>query len=284
MKCEKCDLEYDDTLATCPNCSSTEMEAVSLNPAADKVLGMLKDNLFLVICVLVSGASVFSLATGGIPCGIPLLHILMSVFLWLAFAQSKKGFADGGHLRCVSGTLYANYVIVNVSTILIIVSGALLGFAWQVVSNMDIMQEIMDEVIGIVGMEYTYMVESLFSISGYLIIGIFVGIGLVGLLINVLGFNREVAKAMIIDSARAWNEAPTPEEVALYGHGVVPIKIEDIVRTKDDEIKFVVTDISEKWNTYNYDFPIPMQDDKYPYVARATMCYFPICDRTQGVD
>jgi hypothetical protein len=27
-----------------------------------------------------------------------------------------------------------------------------------------------------------------------------------------------------------------------------------------------------------------MQDDKYPYVARATMCYFPICDRTQGVD
>jgi len=103
-------------------------------------------------------------------------------------------------------------------------------------------------------------------------------------LINVLGFNREIAKAMIIDSARAWNEAPTPEEVALYGHGVVPIRIEDIIRTKDDEIKFVVTDISEKWNTYNYDFPIPMQDDKYPYIARATMCYFPICDRTQGVD
>lgn len=103
-------------------------------------------------------------------------------------------------------------------------------------------------------------------------------------LIDILGFNREIAKAMIIDSARAWNEAPTPEEVALYGHGIVPIKIEDIVQTKDDEIKFVVTDISEKWNTYNYDFPIPMEDDKYPYVARATMCYFPICDRTQGVD
>ena len=103
-------------------------------------------------------------------------------------------------------------------------------------------------------------------------------------LIDVLGFNREIAKAMIIDSARGWNESPTPEEVALYGHGVVPIRIEDIVRTKDDEIKFVVTDISEKWNTYNYDFPIPIQDDKYPYVARATMCYFPMCERAQGVD
>lgn len=103
-------------------------------------------------------------------------------------------------------------------------------------------------------------------------------------LIDVLGLNREVAKAMIIDSARAWNETPTPEEVAIYGHGVVPIKIEDIVQTKDDEIKFVVTDISEKWNTYNYHFPVPLKDDSYPYFARATMCYFPICDRSQGVD
>ena len=102
-------------------------------------------------------------------------------------------------------------------------------------------------------------------------------------LIDVLGLNREVAKAMIIDSARGWNEAPTPEEVAIYGHGVVPIKIDDIVQTKDDEIKFVVTDTSEKWNTYNYHFPVPLKDDSYPYFARATMCYFPICDRSQGV-
>ena len=103
-------------------------------------------------------------------------------------------------------------------------------------------------------------------------------------LIDVLGLNREVAKALIIDSARSWNEKPTPEEVALYGHGVVPIKIGDIIQTKDDEIKFLVSDVSEKWNTYNYNFPVPLKDDMYPYVARATMCYFPKCNRTQGVD
>lgn len=103
-------------------------------------------------------------------------------------------------------------------------------------------------------------------------------------LIDVLGLGREVAKAMIIDAARDWNENPTPEEVALYGHGVVPIKIDDIVQTQNDEIKFLVSDISEKWNTYNYYFPIPLKDDKYPYIARATMCYFPICNRSQGVD
>lgn len=103
-------------------------------------------------------------------------------------------------------------------------------------------------------------------------------------LIDILGLNREVAKAMIIDAARSWNEKPSPKEIALYGHGTVPIHINEIIQTKNDEIKFVVSDISEKWNTYNYHFPVPLKDNKYPYIARATMCYFPLCDRTQGVD
>lgn len=103
-------------------------------------------------------------------------------------------------------------------------------------------------------------------------------------LIDTLGLNREIAKALIIDAAKGWNDKPTPEEISLYGHGTVPIKIDDIIKSSDEEIKFLVTDISEKWNTYNYSFPIPLQDDKYPYIARATMCYFPICNRAQGVD
>lgn len=64
----------------------------------------------------------------------------------------------------------------------------------------------------------------------------------------------------------------------------MPIKIEDILTTPDDEIKFIVSDISEKYNSYNYNFPVPIADGKYPYVARATMCYFPKCSRNQGVD
>ncbi len=103
-------------------------------------------------------------------------------------------------------------------------------------------------------------------------------------LIDVLGLNRELAKAMIIDAARGWNTQPTAEQIALYGHGVVPIRIEEIIQSQDDEIKFLVTDISEKWNTYNYDFPIPLKNDSYPYVSRATMCYFPTCNKSQGVD
>lgn len=103
-------------------------------------------------------------------------------------------------------------------------------------------------------------------------------------LIDILGFNREVAKALIIDAARGWNNNLTFEEIALFGHGVVPIHIDNIIHTEKDEIKFLVSDISEKWNTYNYKFPVPLVDNKYPYVARATMCYFPVCNRLQGVD
>lgn len=103
-------------------------------------------------------------------------------------------------------------------------------------------------------------------------------------LIDVLELNREVAKALIIDAAKGWNDQPSPDKIALYGHGIVPIKIDDIIKTSNDEIKFLVSDVSEKWNTYNYHFPVPIQDDKYPYIAKATMCYFPKCNRTQGVD
>ncbi len=103
-------------------------------------------------------------------------------------------------------------------------------------------------------------------------------------LIHILGLNREVAKALIIDSARSWNTTPTVDELAVYGHGIVPIDINEIINTSDDEIRFLVSDISEKWNTYNYNFPVPIKNDIYPYIARATMCYFPMCNKSQGVD
>lgn len=103
-------------------------------------------------------------------------------------------------------------------------------------------------------------------------------------LIDILGLNREIAKALIIDAAKGWGADPSSDEIALYGHGIVPIKMEDIIKTSKDEIKFLISDVSEKWNTYNYDFPTPMKDDMYPYIAKATMCYFPKCNRVQGVD
>lgn len=103
-------------------------------------------------------------------------------------------------------------------------------------------------------------------------------------LIHIMKLNREEAKALLIDSAIPWNDKKTFEELSLIGNGIVPVKISDILSSSDDEIKFIVSDVSKAYDTYNYDFPVPIVKDNYPYVARATMCYFPNCSRNQGVD
>ena len=101
-------------------------------------------------------------------------------------------------------------------------------------------------------------------------------------LIHVLGFSREEAKALIIDSCEGWEKKNKSNKT--IGHGVVPTHIDKIVKTQNDEIKFVISGISEKYDTYNYQLPIPLDKEKYPFVVKATMCYFPKCTRTQGVD
>lgn len=101
-------------------------------------------------------------------------------------------------------------------------------------------------------------------------------------LIDILGLTRELAKALIIDSATGW--ADRPYNPQLMGYGIVPIKIEDIISTPEDEIKFMINGVSEEYETYNYNIPIPEKDGKQPYVSKATLCYFPSCSRNQGVD
>ena len=102
-------------------------------------------------------------------------------------------------------------------------------------------------------------------------------------LIHILGLKREVAKALLIDSAAGWMKKEIPSEE--IGFGIIPIKINDIVQSKDDEIRFILMGVSEKFDTYNYNIPVPVTPDAmHPFAARATLCYFPKCDRNQGVD
>ena len=103
-------------------------------------------------------------------------------------------------------------------------------------------------------------------------------------LIHIIGLNKELAKAILIDSAIGWKATSDPIQLGLTGHGIVPIKIDEMIKSQSDEIRFVVTGISEAFNTYNYNFPVPIVKGKHPYRAKATMCYFPKCVRSQGVD
>lgn len=105
-------------------------------------------------------------------------------------------------------------------------------------------------------------------------------------LIDVMKIPREVAKALLVDSAATWKyKLTTFKDKDVLGYGVVPIDIQKVLSTEDDEIKFFVYGTSESYKTTNYSIPVPRdKDGKYPYIARATLCYFPECSRNQGVD
>lgn len=105
-------------------------------------------------------------------------------------------------------------------------------------------------------------------------------------LIDVMGLPREVAKALIIDAAAGWEYKKSTYQVKdLMGYGIVPIDINTVLTTSNDEIRFVVYGTSESYRTTNYAIPVPRdEDNNYPYIARAAICYFPPCSRSQGVD
>lgn len=103
----------------------------------------------------------------------------------------------------------------------------------------------------------------------------------VAYLIHVLGMSREVAKALIIDAACGWSVNDDPIRL---GYGIVPKRIEDILTSPDGEIKFILAGTSEMYDTYTHNIPVPLCEGSHPYYAKATLCYFPHCERSQGVD
>lgn len=101
-------------------------------------------------------------------------------------------------------------------------------------------------------------------------------------LIYIMGLSREVAKALLIDAAAGWNRKDDVSH--RIGYGIVPKHINDIVKTSNDEIRFIMTGASEEYETYTYNLPVPIVDNAHPFYARATLVYFPYCDHNQGVD
>ena len=102
-------------------------------------------------------------------------------------------------------------------------------------------------------------------------------------LIQKIGLTRETAKALLIDSATEWR-AIDEKNAEYMGFGIVPVRIENIINSPKDEIKFYIEGVSELYDTYTHNIPVPLYKEKYPFIAKATLCYFPKCTRNQGVD
>ncbi len=187
MKCKNCGFESEQNFEYCVNCGTkasdenfVPVEPVSLNPAADVILPALRDKLFLALCILMSVLCLLSLSSSGLP----LLNILFTIFLWLAYADAQKGFANEKHLQCISGTVYAQYVIVNVASIIFIVCGVLFGGLFNLVSdNTDVIAEF-DLLLETLGLSQMDITQELIGVFGWIFGAIFVVIGVIMLLFN----------------------------------------------------------------------------------------------------
>lgn len=101
-------------------------------------------------------------------------------------------------------------------------------------------------------------------------------------LIQIMGMSRELAKAILIDSAAKWDRKDDISH--RIGYGVLPKHIDDIIYSPNDEIRFLMMGTAEEYETYTYNLPVPVVNNTHPFYAKATLVYFPQCNRNQGVD
>ena len=103
-------------------------------------------------------------------------------------------------------------------------------------------------------------------------------------MIDTLGLSREIAKALLIDSTMPFSHDPIKKETDFLGYGIVPTAIESVICPEKDETKFFIEGETLNYYTATYRLPIPLENEKHPFRVKACFCYFPHCERNQGVD
>lgn len=231
MKCNNCGFEHQEQFDYCPNCGAAAPKAepqqaepmfaepVSLNPAADKVMNALKDGLFLVLCILMSVSCVLSIASDGLS----IINILITVFLWLTYADSQKGFANENHLRSVSGCVYANYVITYVACALLAVCGVLLGAVFGFVAGDPEFIDGFTLALAEYDLGITDLPQEIFSIAGWLIGFVLIIAAVIMLVFNIVAmrkihrFAKSVYMGLILQNPNFENSRTVKNWLIFFG-------------------------------------------------------------------
>lgn len=187
MKCSNCGFERAENFAFCPNCGTpyvapqpvvipqpvvaepvvqavpivetipqaaqpTPQPVVADHPL-NRVLFLLKDPMYLVVCILISTSCLFSLANG---LDSLIINGLLTIFCWLTYAKGRKNVISASHLRCISGTVFASYVINYVLCGLLALAGVIfLGITSM--SSSYIFNEVLEELDMFYGFLYSGM-------------------------------------------------------------------------------------------------------------------------------
>lgn len=186
MKCYKCGTELGEGFATCPVCATPVMPETS--PVANKVLTVIKDNLFLAICILLSVACGASVLGGE---GFSITSILAMIFLWITYSKGREGIVNVKSMRSVSGVVYAEYVISNVVAIMLAVVGFLFGGLISFVGTSSLyIKAFMDAMSVKLNGIVVDVTEAIALGLGWLVAGLFIFIGAVTLIVNLFSWKK----------------------------------------------------------------------------------------------
>lgn len=192
MKCINCSYENQQNFDYCPMCGAAQQQFITINPAADKILYALKDNMFLAICILLTISCGMSIISGGLP----LINILATIFLWIVLSKSRDNIADANSLRNVSGTIFANYILNYVLFGLIFVIGIIIGLVFSLANNIpQLLNEIsaefyMGDYNYILNNSYIDIAEPIIAILGWVIMAVFAFVSIIGIVINALSMRK----------------------------------------------------------------------------------------------
>lgn len=154
MKCNFCGHEAEENFAFCPICgkSAADLPEPGAVPSSSPITAMMKDTLFLVICILMSVSTVF----GYIGRSLPIIGTFATIFLWIGYVRmATNGVPDVKAMKWLSGTIFAeyivNWVIVGLIVFVGLFSSAALGYVsnnyWMFEGYFDDMSEIVFDII-----------------------------------------------------------------------------------------------------------------------------------------
>ncbi|MBQ4117084.1 MAG: zinc ribbon domain-containing protein [Clostridia bacterium] len=199
MKCSYCGFESNRDYQYCPQCGAVmEKKDAGFTPPPQtdfvyetptpqpehKIVTALKDKLFLVVCILISACCGLSFLGGGLP----IIRIFLTVYMWVAYSQTKNNTLNPNHIRNISGTVYASYVVNNVLGVFFIVFGLLFSVLITfITSNAELLTKFYEELEATVGSEIVDLFSQYFvTFAG--LIGVVISVmGIILIVINIVG-------------------------------------------------------------------------------------------------
>lgn len=191
MICPKCGAENNAHSCFCEKCG-VRLNATIENPTINdknkfltriKIIEILSDKLFLVICILISVYVGLSVLLNSVN----IITILMLIFCWLAYSNSKKGIADAKGVQHISGTIYFVYIMNYVLCGLVLLATFILAFSVNPI-NLN-KQELFDIFSKNVAEKYYQILEFILNSSEMVFVfGILIAIAI--LIFNIFGWRN----------------------------------------------------------------------------------------------